>query len=96
VIWEYVGDNGFEDVKLEVDGSGAVFICEEGNRGDPIGEDGGGEEGVEAHSIAKEVGELVDAGIHSVSRSDDVTRAIALLIISVVSSSVNRSRENTL
>jgi hypothetical protein len=79
-----------------VDGSRAAFNCEEGNRGDPTGEDGGGGEGVEATSIAKAVDELVDvAGIDSVSWSDDPTRAIALLMISVMSSSVNRSRENT-
>ena len=92
-----MGDNGCKDASIGVDGSGAAFDCEEGNRGDPGGEDGGGEEGVETASIAKTVGELVDvAGIHSVSHSDDVTRAIALLMISAISSSVNRSRENTL
>jgi len=52
---------------------------------------------VEVTSIAKAVGELVEvASVHSASRSDDVTRTIALLMISVISSSVNRSRENTL
>ena len=52
---------------------------------------------MEATSIAKTVGKLVDvAGIDSVSRSDAPTRVIALLIISVMSSSLNRSRENTL
>lgn len=91
-----MGDNGCKDARLRVDGSGSAFDCEEGNRGDPIGEDAGGEEGVEVGSIAKAVGELVDvAGIHSASCSD-VTRAIALLMISVMSSSVNRSKENTL
>lgn len=97
MIWGYVGDNGCKLAKLGVDGSGAVFNCEDGNRGDPTGEDGGGGEGVEVTAIAKSVGKLVDgAGIDSVSRSDDSTRAIALLMISVMSSSVNRSRENTL
>lgn len=91
-----MGDNGCKVAKLGVDDFAAAFDCEEGDRGDPVDEDGGGEEGVVAPSIAKGVGELVGvAGIHSVSRSDDVTRAIALLMISVMSSSVNRSRENT-
>jgi hypothetical protein len=54
-------------------------------------------EGVETASIPEAVGELVDvASIHSVSRSDDATRTMALLMISAISSSVNRSRENTL
>lgn len=89
-------DNGCRDTEFGVDDSEAAFDCEEANRGEPIGEDGGGEEGVEAGSIAKVVGELVDvAGIPSVSRSE-VTRAIAFLMISVISSSVNRSREKTL
>jgi hypothetical protein len=92
-----VRDNGCKVAKVGVDGSGATIDCEDGNRGDPTGEDGGGGEGVEAASIAKAVGKLVDvAGIDSVSWSDNLTRAIALLMISVMSSSVNRSRENTL
>lgn len=52
---------------------------------------------MEAASIAIAVGKLVDvAGMDPVSRSEGPTRATALLIISVMSSSVNRSRENTL
>jgi hypothetical protein len=91
-----VGDSGCRVTKLGADGSGAAFDCKEGNRSDPIGKDGGGE-GVVTPPISNGVGGLVDvAGIHSVSRPDDVTRAIALLMISVMSSSVNRSRENTL
>lgn len=92
-----MGDNGCKDAGIGVDGSGAAFDCEEDNRGDPGGEEGGGEEGTEAASVAKAVGELCDvASKDSVSRSDDVTRVIALLMISAISSSVNRSSENTL
>ena len=92
-----MGDNGCKDASIEVDRIGAEFDCEEDNRGDPGGVDGGGEDGVETASIVKAVGEPVDvAGMHSVSRSDNVTRAIPLLMISAISSSVNRSRENTL
>lgn len=85
----YLKDSGCKDAGIGIGGSEAAFKCEVGKAG---GEDDGGEEGMQAPSIAS-VSELVDvSSAHSVS----VIRATALLMISVISTSVNRSRENTL
>jgi hypothetical protein len=69
----------------------------EGNRGDVVGEGSGGGEGDEMSS-GTTTGEFDGTGVAFClsSRSEDVTRAMALLIIWMISSSVSRSSTNTL
>jgi len=73
-----------------------VFDGEEG-RGEPIGEDGGGEERVEGPG-GKPPGEFKSMATTSPSSfSDDATtRSMAFFMICVTSSSVSRSSTNTL
>jgi hypothetical protein len=75
------------------EGSSLTFARED-NRGDFVGEDDGGGEGDEI-SNGTTTGEL-DGTATTCLSSSGVTRATALLMISMISSSVSRSSTNTL
>ena len=67
----------------------------EDNRGDFAGEDDGGREGDEMSS-GTTAGELDGTSTTCLSSRSGVTRAMAFLMIWVISSSVSRSSTNTL
>lgn len=70
-------------------------VTNEGNRGDFVGEDGGGGEGDEISS-GTTTGELDGTATTCFSSCSGVTRAMALLMIWTISSLVSRSSTNTL
>lgn len=84
-----------EDARVCAEDSSVLFEWED-KRGDCIGEDGGGEESVEMSDGKVPSGLDGTTTRRPWSCLDDATRAIAFVIICVISSSVSRSSTNTL